>query len=87
MLKGVLDRIEDNQAVVLVEEKGEQFTLPKEKLPPNSKEGTWFSIKQENEKFVIVKIDEQLTKEKQAQSADLMSQLQAKKSSSKFKRQ
>ncbi|HLS34621.1 MAG TPA: DUF3006 domain-containing protein [Bacillota bacterium] len=86
MLKGVLDRIEDNQAVILIEEIGEQFTLPQEELPSNSEEGTWFSIKQEHGKFTIIEIDEPLTKEKQAQSADLMSQLRAKKGSSKFKR-
>src|SRR5690625_3680789 len=68
MLKGVLDRIEDNQAVILIEEIGEQFTLPQEELPSNSEEGTWFSIKQEHGKFTIIEIDEPLTKEKQAQS-------------------
>lgn len=86
MLKGVLDRIEDNVAVILIEEIKEEFTLPKEKLPRNSKEGTWFSIKKENGHFKILQIDAALTKEKEEKSLNLLSQLRAKSKGSKYKR-
>jgi len=86
MLKGVLDRIEDNVAVILVEEIKEQFTLPKEELPEHSEEGTWFSIKKEKGGFTIVQIDRELTKQKREKSLDLLSQLRAKSKGSKYKR-
>jgi len=85
MIKGVLDRIEDNIAVILAEDIGKQFTIPKEKLPSKSKEGTWFSLKVTGEECEILGIDENLTKEKEADSADLLAQLRAKKGS-KYKR-
>jgi len=85
-MKGVLDRIEDGVAVVLIEEKGEEFTLAEYDLPTGSKEGTWFEVTYENGVYVISAIDEQMTKERSEVSKQLLKKLQQKKKQSKFKR-
>jgi len=46
---GVLDRIEDNeQAVILIEDLGEELIVPKRDLPLGSKANTWFLIEKNN---------------------------------------
>src|SRR5690625_3119619 len=42
--KSVLDRIEDDVAVFLIEEKREEFILSQVLLPKGSKEGDWFVL-------------------------------------------
>lgn len=86
MVRGVLDRIEDGLAVVLIEEEQKQFTIPVSELPPNSKEGTWFTLKKDCDEYSIVEIDEQTTEQMTEKSMDLLAQLRAKKKGSKFKR-
>lgn len=85
-MRGVLDRIEDGIAVILVEESDEQFTVSKEELPPGSKEGTWFLLEHDGNKFQIKHIDEQTTKAKEEKVKDLFQQLQSRKKKSKFTR-
>lgn len=86
MIKGVLDRIEDGLAVILIEELEEQFTIRTEDLPENSEEGTWFTLKKEGENYVIVAIDKELTQQQQQKASSLLEQLRSKKRGSKFKR-
>ena len=86
VIKGVLDRIEDNIASVLVEELGEQFTVPKAKLPRGSEEGTWFTVEKKNDTYIIIAIDKDKTVRESKHSKKLMNQLQSRKKVSRFKR-
>jgi len=62
---GVLDRMEDNeQAVILIEDLGEELIVPKQDLPLGSKENTWFLIEKNNEgKLERISIDYKTTVE------------------------
>jgi len=85
-MKGVLDRIEDGLAVILIEEKGEEFTLREQDLPVGSKEGTWFKLSYKDGNYSILAIDEKATKEQSKTSEKLLEKLQNRKKESKFKR-
>lgn len=87
MLKGVLDRIEDQKfAVILIEEIKEQFVVPVHKLPEGSVEGTWFNIDKRDNEFHIIEIDEEATHKEAEKSKDLLAQLRARSSGSQYKR-
>jgi hypothetical protein len=87
MIKGYLDRIEDNQyAVILVEEMKKEFIIPKEDLPQGSDENSYFEITIENEKITFLKLDEQTTLSEQEKVDDMMTKLRSKSKGSKFKK-
>jgi hypothetical protein len=87
MIKGYLDRIEDNQyAVILVEEMKKEFIIPKEYLPQGSKEDSYFEIIIENEKITSIELDEQTTLSEQEKVDDMMTKLRSKSKGSKFKK-
>ena len=87
MIKGYLDRIEDNQyAVILVEEMKKEFIVPKEDLPQGSTENSYFEITIENEKITFLKLDEQTTLSEQEKVDDMMTKLRSKSKGSKFKK-
>ncbi|MEH6995677.1 DUF3006 domain-containing protein [Neobacillus drentensis] len=87
MIKGYLDRIEDNQfAVILVEEMKKEFIIPKENLPQGSKENSYFEITIENEKITSMKLDAQTTVSEQEKVDEMMTKLRSKSKGSKFKR-
>lgn len=84
---GVLDRIEDQDlAVILIEEKKKEIILPLDRLPPNSKEGTWFRMSKEDGTYKVLAIDEEKTKQQEIRSADLLAQLRARSTGSKYKK-
>jgi hypothetical protein len=86
-MKGVLDRIEDNDmAVILIEEISRELIIPLHKLPAGSKEGIWFHIEKKKDKLEVVSIDHEATNRESAKSAALMKKLQKKKKESKFKK-
>ncbi|WP_456278975.1 DUF3006 family protein [Bacillus sp. AK128] len=88
MLKGYLDRIEDDQfAVILVEEIQKEFIIPSTELPEGSKVKSYFDLIIENEKITSIKLNEQMTTTEQQQVDDLMSKLRSKSKGSKFKKQ
>jgi Protein of unknown function (DUF3006) len=87
MIKGYLDRIEDNQfAVILAMEIKKEFVIPVEELPEGSKEKSYFEITIENDKITSMKFDEQTTQTEQEKVDDLMSKLRSKSKGSKFKK-
>jgi hypothetical protein len=87
MIKGYLDRIEDNQyAVILVEEMKKEFIIPKEDLPSGSKENSYFEITIENEKITSIELDEQTTLTEQEKVDDMMKRVRSKSKGSKFKK-
>jgi hypothetical protein len=87
MIKGYLDRIEDNQyAVILVEEMKKEFIIPKEDLPSGSKENSYFEITIENEKITSIELNEQTTLTEQEKVDDMMKRVRSKSKGSKFKK-
>lgn len=70
---GVLDRMEDNeQAVILMEDLGEELIVPKWDLPLGSKTNTWFLIEKNNEsKLERISIDYKTTIEEAAKMKQL----------------
>lgn len=85
-MKGVLDRIEDGVAIILVEERDEQFTVPAHDLPAGSNEGTWFTLRAHGDEYSIVAIDEQRTASQKERINKLQQKLRKKRRTSKFKR-
>jgi hypothetical protein len=87
IIKGYLDRIEDNQfAVILVEEIKKELIIPVGELPAGSKVKSYYEISIENEKITSMKLDEQTTQTEQEKVDDLMTKLRSKSKGSKFKK-
>lgn len=82
-MKGVLDRFEDDKAVILIETEKMEIIVDKNKLPDRSDVSTWFDIEKQNEDYKLT-IDSDKTKQMKQKSADLRAKLQAKSSGSKF---
>ena len=85
-MKGILDRFEGNQAVILIEEAKEEWIVSKEDLPRGSTEHTIFNLVKENGSYKIINIDLAQTKAAARKSSSLMNQLREKNKGSKFKR-
>jgi hypothetical protein len=87
VIKGYLDRIEDNQfAVILVEEMKKEFIIPKDELPEGAKEKSYFEITIENDKITSMKLDKHTTLSEQQKVDDMMTKLRSKSKGSKFKK-
>ncbi|WP_342431550.1 DUF3006 family protein [Neobacillus sp. FSL H8-0543] len=87
MMKGYLDRIEENKyAVILVEEIQKEFIISKDELPIGSAEKSYFDITIENDKIATLKLNEQSTISEQQKTNDLMAKLRSKSKESKFKK-
>jgi len=85
-MRGVLDRMEDGLAVILVEEKGDEFTVSANDLPEGSEEGTWFQLSHNRSGYAIIKIDQTMTEKQTDKSLLLQKKLRQRKRPSKFKR-
>ncbi len=86
-MKGVLDRIEDNDmAVILIEEINKELTIPLHDLPKGSTESTWFHIEKKGDAFEVISIDSKTTSQEADKSADVMKKLREKRKDSKFKK-
>ncbi|WP_332629010.1 DUF3006 domain-containing protein [Halalkalibacter flavus] len=87
MVKGVLDRIVDQQkAVILVESLGKEFIIDLAQLPKASNEGTWFTINLDGSTIQDLKIDHEQTAKSKQSISKKMQQLRATKTNSRFKR-
>jgi hypothetical protein len=85
-MKGVLDRFEGNQAVVLIEEEKAELIVSREELPEGSKVNTVFKMAKENNDYRILAIDQEAEKEAKETTSDLLAKLRAKSNGSKFKK-
>ncbi|WP_042146853.1 DUF3006 domain-containing protein [Paucisalibacillus sp. EB02] len=85
-MRGVLDRFEGNQAVILIEEDKAELVVLKEELPEGSKINTVFKIANENGDYQILAIDQEAEKEAKETTADLLAKLRANSNGSKFKK-
>lgn len=84
-MKGVLDRFEENKAVILIEDQKQEIVVDKDILPKNSDVSTWFDIEKQKEHYTLT-IDTDMTKQKKQKATDLRAKLRAKSSGSKFKK-
>ncbi|WP_047984253.1 DUF3006 domain-containing protein [Ornithinibacillus californiensis] len=85
-MKGVLDRFEGNQAVILIEEDKAELVVAKEELPEGSDINTVFKMEKQDGSYKIVEIDHEAEKEAKETTADLLAKLRAKSNGSKFKK-
>lgn len=60
---GVIDRLDDTFATILIEAIEEQWHLPLEQLPQGVKEGMWVEFIYQGDNEPIIQIHEQMTKE------------------------
>jgi hypothetical protein len=73
--KAVIDRFEEDLAVILVGEEEEQFTLPREALPEGAQEGSWLQIERREETIVVLSLDEDETERVRSRIAEKMARL------------
>jgi hypothetical protein len=55
--KAVIDRFEDDLAVLLVGEEEEQLVVPRTSLPTEAKEGVWLEVEVEDDRLVSAVVD------------------------------
>lgn len=81
--QAVIDRFEDDIAVILIESDQEEITVSKSQLPEGAKVGTWLILTKDEYALVPrFEIDTEKTEEMQSSTDDLMAQLRARKGSS-----
>lgn len=85
-MKGVLDRIENGYAIILIESNKEELIIPVNQLPAGSSAGTWFSISIENEQVTQLTIDQKTTLQKRQTAEQLRNKLNQLKKTSKYSR-
>jgi len=85
-MTGVLDRFENNKAVILIENTNEELIMDRSLLPAGSSVNTYFTLKKKNKEYIITKIDKEATEKQAQKSSELMKKLRNKSSGSKFKK-
>ncbi|TKC19445.1 DUF3006 domain-containing protein [Robertmurraya kyonggiensis] len=85
-MKAYFDRIEDDVAVLLIEETKKQFTKPIEQLPAGAVPGAWFEATVIHNEIVEIKLDPSTTYSKKQTTEDLLAKLRGKNKGSKFNR-
>ena len=73
--KAVIDRFEEDIAVLLVGEKERQVVVPRKSLPRGVKEGHWLKINIEEESLVSAAIDEEETARTKQRIAEKLERL------------
>lgn len=82
---GVLDRIENDKAIMLLETINQIVIVPKDSLPVGSQENMWFNIERVGQTYKVIAINDEITKEYQKKSTHLMNKLRKIKGESKYK--
>lgn len=85
-MHGVIDRIEDGTAVILIEEENKEWKIRTESLPIGANEGTILQLDKSNEVYTIIGIDRDATNLASNKAQSLQRKLQSKKKRSKFRR-
>lgn len=85
-MQGVIDRIEDGIAVILIETEGTEWAVDETSLPVGAIEGTILQLEKNNGTYEIISIDEDATNTAIDKANTLQNKLQTKKKRSKFKR-
>lgn len=74
-LKAVVDRFEDDKAVILVGEKEEQLVVDRHQLPPGTREGHWLRVCVQDDRLVAAEIDEEETNRARERIAEKLARL------------
>lgn len=85
-MHGVIDRIEEGIAVILIESRKSEWTVPESQLPQGSKPGTILQLAVTGNDFTIIGIDQEATIAASEKAGTVQQKLQSKKKRSKFKR-
>lgn len=85
-MKGMLNRIEDGWAVILIEEEQKELLLPLSQLPEGSQVNSWFDIELEGEDLCSISLDEESRAAKEQEARDLRRKLRRRSRGSRFKR-
>ncbi|WP_100010211.1 DUF3006 domain-containing protein [Lentibacillus sediminis] len=75
MAKGVLERFEAGEAVILIERFGEEVVIDKTNLPKGSRINMWFNMEKNDGEWSVLSIDQQITNEKVNRIRELMEEL------------
>ena len=79
MIKGYLDRIEDNnKAVILVEELNKEYVVPVTELPDGSAPKTWFNLVIIQDQITSIEKDAEKTNSEYEKMMDLLAKLRSK---------
>lgn len=78
MEKAVIDRIEEELAVLLVGEAEREVVVPFCELPSGASEGVWLRVELDSEHLVWSEVDEEETERRKARINDKMAQLRRK---------
>ncbi|UOE96248.1 DUF3006 domain-containing protein [Alkalihalobacillus sp. LMS39] len=86
-LLGCIDRIVDQQnAVIVIEQLKKEITVPILSLPQGSKEGSWLTFELTNHKAVNFQLQTDITIEKNKTVEEKLNRLRAKRTTSQFQR-
>ena len=75
MKKAVVDRFEEDKAVILVGEEEEQLVVERRQLPPGTREGHWLRVCVQDDRLVRAEIDEEETNRARERIADKLARL------------
>ncbi len=61
MIKAIIDRFEENKAVLIVGENKDEYIVPRTSLPRGAVEGLWLLVEIEGHRVINAVIDEEET--------------------------
>ncbi len=73
--KAVIDRYEEDLAILLVGDMERKIVVPRKNLPAGATEGRWLKVELDGEKLVSAIIDEQETAKARQRITDKLQQL------------
>lgn len=85
-MKGMVDRYEGEQAVILAVETNQEWIVQKSDLPAGCEKGTWLSFEEKEEGLSHLQIEFGLTQEKKQSAENLLQSIRSRSKGSKFKR-
>jgi hypothetical protein len=74
-VQAVVDRFEEDKAVILVGEEQEELVVDREKLPPGTREGDWLRAEIQDNVLLGAELDPGATQSAQARIADKLERL------------
>ena len=76
--KGVVDRMENDQAIILIDSMNKELVLPLDSLPVDTQMNDWLHIEFIHHTYKIVSVDHQLTEKRKRKSTYLINKLREK---------
>lgn len=61
-MKGVIDRIEGDKAVILAEKQSAEFTVEADSLPEGAETDVWLDLEVKGDNIVSAEVDEKMTR-------------------------